>query len=247
MNDDSHDLLLGAYSMGILDRHEADAVEEHLATCAACSEELAELTEARDMLAEVPPEAFLEGAPDDGDLILQRTLRSVRVERSAGVAEERPGDAHPGPPRGVRAGRPRRFRPMLLLAAAAAVVVAAAGGVLIGRQQGHPVDPVPVAPPAGARAVTAVNKSIGATMTATVIPAEGWVRVKVQMNGAPVGLDCRIMVLAKDGSAHEAGSWRTSTSGKTPVVDGSALVPPANVAAVEVDTLQGKPLVIAQF
>jgi predicted anti-sigma-YlaC factor YlaD len=223
----NHDLLLGAYSMGVLDGGEAAEVEEHLATCAECRDELAELTETRDRLAEVPPEMFLDDVPGEAppDLVLRRTLRSVRAER--------------------------RSRTGLLVAVAAAVVLAAAGvggGVLIGRHGGTPAGPAPVsALPAGTRTATGVNQAIGATMTASLIPANGWVRVKVQMNGAPAGVDCRITVVAKDGSVRQAGSWRTSTSGKTPVVDGAAAVAPADVAAVKVETLQGKPLVTARF
>jgi anti-sigma factor RsiW len=223
----NHDLLLGAYSMGVLDGDEAAAVEEHVATCAACREELAELTETRDRLAEVPPEAFLDDVPGEAppDLVLRRTLRSVR--------------------RGER-----RSRRSLLVAVAAAVVVAAAGvggGVLIGRHDGASRPVAVSALPAGARTATGVNKDIGATMTASLIPADGWVRVKVQMNGAPAGVDCRITVVGKDGSVRQAGSWRTSTSGKTPVVDGAAAVAPADVAAVTVETLRGDPLVTARF
>jgi hypothetical protein len=224
----NHDLLLGAYSMGVLDGDEAAAVEEHVATCAACREELAELTETRARLAEVPPEAFLDDVPGEAppDLVLRRTLRSVR--------------------RGERRSR----RGLLVAAAAAAVVVAAAGvggGVLIGRHGGASRPVAVSALPAGARTATGVNKDIGATMTASLIPADGWVRVKVQMNGAPAGVDCRITVVAKDGSVRQAGTWRTSTSGKTPVVDGAAAVAPADVAAVKVETLQGEPLVTARF
>jgi hypothetical protein len=229
MNGDSHDLLLGAYSMGILDLAEAGVVERHLAGCAMCRQELAELAEVRDMLALVPPEALHEGPPADRDLVPR------------------------GTPRGVgRADHPRsaRFRSRLLVAAAAMVVVTVSvgGGVLVGRRGGGPAAPTPAtALPAGTRSVTTTNKALGITMTATVIPAVGWVRVKVQMNGAPAGIDCRIMVLATDGTARQAGSWRTSGSGKTPVVDGSADVAPAGVAAVEVDTAQGEPLITARF
>lgn len=86
MNHESHDVLLGAYSMGVLDRAEAAAVEEHLAGCAYCRREFAELNATRDRLAEVPPEAFLEPAEDAygaDDLVLRRTLRGVRASAAS--------------------------------------------------------------------------------------------------------------------------------------------------------------------
>jgi len=64
---------LGAYTLDALAPDEARAVEAHLAECADCRREVAELTELRGMLDTVPQEAFLDGPPDDGELLLQRT------------------------------------------------------------------------------------------------------------------------------------------------------------------------------
>ncbi len=112
---------LGAYALGALEPHEARELDEHLATCPECRAELAELEEMKQFLGEVPPEAFLDGPPEDGDLLLQRTLREVR--------ETTP----------VR----KKRTPWLLLAAAVVVVAGAlGGGVLIGRQTvGEPDEP----------------------------------------------------------------------------------------------------------
>ncbi len=63
-------------------RDRTRAVEEHLATCAACRRDLEDLTAVTDLLGEVPPEALLEGPPD-GDLVLHRTLRQIRAEAAA--------------------------------------------------------------------------------------------------------------------------------------------------------------------
>ncbi len=103
---------LAAYALGALDADEARAVDAHLATCAECRAQLRELSELEAALGEVPPEAFLDGPPEGGDLLLQRTLRRVRTER-------------------VRADRPRR----LLVAAGVAGLLAATlvGGTLLGR------------------------------------------------------------------------------------------------------------------
>lgn len=226
MTHECHDVLLGAYSMGVLDDQEAAAVEAHLAGCAACHRELAELNETRDRLAEAPPEAFLEPSGDaPEDLLLRRTLRSVR------------------------ANRPRRSHTRLLVAATvAAAVLGLGGGVLIGGHDGIPTAPASVtARPAGVRTATGANPAGGARLTASVLPANGWVRVKVRMTGVPPGVECRIVVTAKDGSTRPAGSWRTSAAADPPVVDGAAAVAPADVAAVTVATAGGEPLVTVPF
>jgi anti-sigma factor RsiW len=229
MNGDSHDMMLGAYTMGVLDPDEARHVEAHLSGCAACRHELAEFVKVRELLGQVPPEAFLdEPPPADGDLVLQRTLRDAHAERS--------GASSP----------PRRRRPVLMAAAAAAIVgvTGLGAGMLIGHQDGAATRSATMLP-SSARTVNATDAASGAKLRATMIPADGWVRVKVRMQGVAAGTNCRIMVLSKDGTEHEAGSWRTS--GATTEVDGSALVAPQEVAAVEVQTLSGKRLVTARF
>ncbi|MEU6603372.1 zf-HC2 domain-containing protein [Streptomyces flaveolus] len=72
--------LLGVYVLGILDVRERAELEEHTAECEVCQMELVELREMEAALYEVPPEAFLEGPPEEGSLLLQRTLRQVREE-----------------------------------------------------------------------------------------------------------------------------------------------------------------------
>ena len=109
---------LGAYVLGALGPDEAGVVEQHLAGCADCRQVVAELEETKSLLGEVPPEAFLDGPPDDGDLVLQRTLRAARS-----------GDPMPT---AAQPSTRRRWMP----AAAAAVIAAVAlgGGVLIGQR-----------------------------------------------------------------------------------------------------------------
>lgn len=56
---------LGAYALGALDPHEEHAVERHVATCDDCFNQLAKLLELRNLLSQVPPEAFFDGPTDD--------------------------------------------------------------------------------------------------------------------------------------------------------------------------------------
>src|SRR6266542_5857740 len=121
--------LLGAYVLGVLDADEVRMIEEHLAICADCRSELAELRSIHEMLGDVPAEAFLDGPPEGGDLLLQRTLRRVRSEAAA---VEQPGPRHSAGGAAKRAGGWQRFT--LVVASVAAIVAAALGsGFVIGR------------------------------------------------------------------------------------------------------------------
>lgn len=235
MNRQRHEeeVLLGPYLLGVLDDTDVRRVEAHTAGCETCREEVDALREMEEALGEVPPEAFVDGPPEGGDLLLQRTLRQMRAERT-----------------GVR----RRRRALTGLAAAAVLAgVFWAGTALPG--SGAPValppSPVPSAtasPPApvpGTRVASATDASSGARMTVRVTPAAGWVRVHAAVTGLPKGERCTLVVVGRDGSRTTAGSWVVGAGaregeGKGASLDGSAAVAPADVAALVVENEAGK-------
>jgi anti-sigma factor RsiW len=224
---------LGAYALGALEPDEAAEVEAHLATCAECRAEVAELAELKDFLGEVPPEAFLDGPPEDGDLLLQRTLREVRE-----------------PHRPSTVGKPAKRRSRWLLAAAAVVVVGGAlgGGVALGRTTAPDTTQDTVQPPvAGATQVTASDANSGATMAATVEPRDGWTWVRVQVTGLKPGDQCEMVVTDKAGKYWVAGSWLVSEKGAKDgsTFGGGVLIPPDQVRSVEIRTIQGEHVVTA--
>ena len=227
--------LLGAYALGVLDPDEITAIDQHVASCPACREDLADLVEMKDSLGEVPPEAFLDGPPEGGDLLLQRTLRAVRADKA-------------------RSGRQRLG--LIAAGVVALATVAAGAGVLVGRgtESGPPpqvLPPAPTAtapaPPVGVRTVSATDTATGASIDATVTPAAGWVRVHADVSGIKAGKECQLIVLSRNGTQVVAGSWLVSPKGEVEgtKLDGSALVAATEVAAVEVVTFDNEKLVSA--
>ncbi|HWD05589.1 MAG TPA: zf-HC2 domain-containing protein [Amycolatopsis sp.] len=230
---------LGAYVLGALEPEEAAEFERHLATCAQCRAELEDFRAMREALDEVPPEAFLDGPPEGGDLLLQRTMRQIR-------ADEQPAAARVTAP-AHRADRRGRRRGGAVVAAAAVAVVALGGGVLIGRGTA----PAPVTQQAavpGTREVSATNPATGASLTASVVPAPGWVRVHVAVKGLPQGEKCKLVITDRNGTHWDAGSWAVSEkwSREGFGLDGSALVAPSDVVSVGIVTLDGHDLVSAK-
>ncbi|WP_410644428.1 anti-sigma factor family protein [Amycolatopsis sp. lyj-346] len=230
--DESH-TQLGAYALGALDPGEAaDFERRHLQTCAQCRFDLNELVALRDSLDEVPPEAFLEGPPEGGDLLLQKTLRRVRDE------EER-----------VAPARTSR-RGLALVAAAVLVVAALGGGVLVGRQTASSdvAVPSPQSVVPGTKDVRATDASTGVQLAASVAPFQGWVRVNVAVKGVPAGEKCLLQVTTKEGQAVTAGSWQVSEKWESQgfSLDGSALVAPDDVKSVDIVTVDGRKLVSAE-
>ncbi|MEV7045293.1 zf-HC2 domain-containing protein [Amycolatopsis sp. NPDC051061] len=235
--DESH-TQLGAYALGALDPGEAaDFERRHLQTCAQCRFDLNELVALRESLDEVPPEAFLDGPPEGGDLLLQKTLRRVRDEEEAAP---------------VRSGRSTSRRGLALVAAAVLVVAALGGGILVGRQTGSSETPlaVPVQPTEvpGTKSVEGRDPTTGVQLAASVAPFQGWVRVNVAVKGVKAGEQCLLQVVTKEGQAVTAGSWKVSEKWESSgfSLDGSALVAPDDVKSVDIVTVDGRKLVSAR-
>lgn len=228
--------LLGPYVLGVLDEDDVRRVEEHVGDCVRCREEVAALREMEEVLGEVPEEAFLEGPPQGGDLLLQRTLRQVRGERAASA---------------------RRRVGLAGLAVAASLAAVFWAGTQLGgdREQvgALPAPPsptasaVPSAPVPGTRVASATDRGTGARMNVQVTPAAKWVRVHAAVTGIPAGERCRLVVVAKDGTRSTAGGWVVGTAehgeGKGASLDGSAAVDPANVREVLVENESGRTFV----
>ncbi|MCY0923228.1 MULTISPECIES: anti-sigma factor family protein [unclassified Streptomyces] len=223
--------LLGPYVLGVLDEQDVRRVEEHIGDCVQCREEVTALREMEAALGEVPEEAFLEGPPQGGDLLLQRTLRQVRNER-ASASRRRVGLAG--------------------LAAAASLAAVFWAGTQSGPGQVQAVPPVPSPtvsatpspPPPGTRVASATDRLTGARMTVRVTPAPQWVRVHAAVADIPAGERCRLIVVSRNGKRTIAGGWVVGSAehgeGKGAALDGSAAVDPADVKEILVENESGK-------
>jgi predicted anti-sigma-YlaC factor YlaD len=219
--------VLAVHALGALEEDERLPVEEHLDSCELCRAELDSLAVVRDALDLVPPEAWLEGPPDGGELMLRRMLRTVRAERTSWRL-------------------PRRT----VGVAAAVVLTVVAAGALVGRitapvAAARTVAAAPAPPVPGTRVGSVTDAATGARLTVRVEPAAGWVRVSAAVTGVPAGQRCRLVVVGRDGQHEIAGSWLVSAKGAADgtVLSGAALVAPQQVAAVRVENVDGQQFV----
>ena len=236
MTREEHDLeTVGVYALGGLDAAHARALEEHLAGCERCRTEYEQVRQAVASLGEVPPEALLDGPPEGGDLVLQRAIGQIRGESVRG----------------------RRRRQALATAAAVLLIgTALGGGVLLGHQTAPAPGAVPIvsSPPApapvpGTRVASTRDPTSGALLTVQLVPATGWVRIAAAVSGIPTGQRCRLWVVPRRGPRVLAGSWLVSATGarEGTTLEGSALVAPDQVSAIQVDNTSHRTFVTVRL
>jgi anti-sigma-K factor RskA len=170
---------VGAYVLGALEEHELEPFREHLATCAACREEVAQLQEVTDSLAIAVPRA--EASADVRERLMSVVRGEAELLRAAGDDADRP------PARTRSVWRWRVLPAVVATGALAAGVLIGALALNTGSSQQTQVIQATVLPPAGHNASAALRK-VGS-------------RVELQVTGMPAPALGRIYeVWLKDGS-----------------------------------------------
>jgi len=195
---------LGVYVLGAIDPAERAQVDEHLATCADCREELASLAGLPALLRRVPT---------------AEAERLTVADQAGSTADETPPD-HLLPSLLARTAQARRVRRWRELAAAAAVVVlalgaGAAGASLLGSGSG------PAAPPSSQgqasrtwHTVSTVDAHSGATLTVKYASVHWGTTMAVQVAGVPSGTACQFLVTDTQGHRFVVGGWRVEYQGR---------------------------------
>ncbi|HVV18097.1 MAG TPA: zf-HC2 domain-containing protein [Pseudonocardiaceae bacterium] len=223
---------LAAYCLDALPSDEVEEVNEHVRTCPDCQRDLAELRELREILDQVPPEALLDGEAEDSELLFARIQRAAE------------GGGQPDKP----VVRPRRggwWKRGLLVAAAVVLLAGAfAGGMLTQR---HAAPSAGQAQP-GTYTVSATDPATGVGMSMDVTEKRGWVALSGHFTGVTPGTPCDIYVVSRAGKKVLSGGWVAPPNADTAVitVEGSAVIDPRDIAAIEVDTTQGTRMVVAK-
>jgi hypothetical protein len=130
------------------------------------------------LMEELPPEAALNGPPQNADHLLRRTLGTVREERHQAVR---------------RRGRITAVTSTFMVAGVLA------GGVWLG--QGLGVGET-------ADALLQGTSSAGAHLAVQVTDTESGLRLVATVDGMQDGEACWLVVHTKDGRTFTAGSWR---------------------------------------
>ncbi|MGW0594259.1 anti-sigma factor family protein [Streptosporangium sp. NPDC002607] len=251
---------LGVYVLGALEPDERVLVEAHLAECAECAAELAELNGVATFLGRVSEDDVAQVASPP-TAVLERLL-SAKVKR-------------------------RRITRLMLFLAASVLVVGLGGGTfwaviqspgdvatvagsaapesaadLSTQEYAEPLSASASAPEARAKAsptsapsadsqlllapsdlrVTGGDGTIRAVVTASA--GQGATTVKVVLTGVAKGTRCRLDVIGDGGVRETAGNWTVNRAAydKSGAFTGTTTIPPERITSFEIATAEGRVL-----
>ena len=220
---------LGVYVLGAIEPGDRAQVDEHLATCADCREELASLAGLPALLRRVPTaEAERLAVADQADSATAETPRDDLL-----------------PSLLARTAQARRVRRWRELAAAAAVVVLALGAGAAGASL---LGSGPAAPPAAHgqashtwHTVSAVDGRTGAILTVKYASVHWGTLMTAQVSGIPAGTVCQFQVTDAQGHHMVVGGWRVEYQGRPAWYPASTSLTDSNLQSFQV-TAGGKVL-----
>ena len=184
---------LGVYVLGAIEPAERALVDEHLATCADCREELASLAGLPAMLRKVP---------------------LVEAERLAAATTELDPDAQPSEEMlkslVARTANVRRIHRWRRVTAAAAVIVLALGG---GAAAATVLEHGPAAPQVHWHEAVGTGPAAGVGLIVMYRSVPGATVIRAHVTGLPPGTGCEFRLVDSGGQHWALGSW-TEPSGK---------------------------------
>lgn len=224
---------LGVYVLGAIDPAERAQVDEHLATCPDCREELASLAGLPALLRRVPTAEA------------ERLAVADQVASADPAAEETAADEML-PSLLTRTARARRVRRWRELAAAAAVAVLALGAgaagasVLASGSSGSGSSShVQAAAKHTWHTVSAVDSVTGATLTVKYASMPWGTTMAARVLGIPSGTTCQFVVTDIHGHRFVVGGWRVDYLGGPIWYPASTSLSDASLASFQV-TAGGK-------
>ncbi|MEU7061969.1 zf-HC2 domain-containing protein [Streptomyces sp. NPDC046197] len=247
---------LGAYVLGTLPSAEAERVRAHLAECAECQAEHAQLAGLPALLATVTP------AEAAGQTVLAAdgNLADRLVARAAESAQGSSPEPHAVPavsrtPEGgvlerllqqAATRRRRTWRLQLAGAAASLTFIAAAVGgtwlAAIGSVGSVAAPPGPSAPTAW-RTFSGSDPTTGVSASVKVSPSAWGSVLQVSAKGAPAGITCRLQAVGPSGARADGATWRAGEYPPGTTIPGAVAMAPGAIEQFEILAGNGQKLV----
>ncbi|MGW2962647.1 zf-HC2 domain-containing protein [Streptomyces sp. NPDC001220] len=249
-------LALGGYVLGTLPPAEMEQVRDHLAECAECRAEHAQLAGLPALLATVTATEAAGRTVPAADEDLAGRLVARAAESAQGTLPARPAPTGVPPAReaGVlerllRQAAARRRRTwrlqlagaaaslMLMAGAAVGTWLATAGSLSSEARQPGPTATAPV------RTFSGNDPSTGVTASVKVSPSAWGSVLLVSAKGAPAGITCRLQAVGHGGVRADGATWRAGEYPPGTTVPGAVPMAPSAIEHFEIVAGDGQKLV----
>ncbi|WBP91179.1 anti-sigma factor family protein [Kitasatospora cathayae] len=252
-------LSLGGYVLGRLSPAETEQVRAHLADCAECQAEHAELAGLPALLATVSEaEAVGEVPPAPSEELADRLVQRAAASERAQPEPEPAATAVPlGPQRTGRSRLDRLLqqaasrrrtavrRQLVGVAAAATLVAAAASGgtwlATVASTGSQVAQPAPTSP-APVRTFSGTDPTTGVSASVEVSPAAWGSTLRVTAKGAPAGITCSLQAVGITGATATAATWQAGDYPGGAKVSGTVPMSPGMISHFEIDAGDGQRL-----
>lgn len=252
-------LVLGGYVLGTLPPAEMEQARAHLAGCAECRAEHAQLAGLPALLATVTAaEAAGQTVPAaDEDLVDRLVARAAESAQGSSPARPTVPAVPQVPQTGVlerllqqAAARRRRTWRLQLAGAAASLtfIAAAAGGTwlaTVGSVGSQATQPGPSAPTAW-RTFSGSDPATGVTASVKVSPSVWGSVLQVSAKGAPAGITCRLQAVGPGGARADGATWRAGEYLAGTTIPGAVAMSPGAIEHFEILAGNGQKLVTMQ-
>ncbi|MEU2717226.1 zf-HC2 domain-containing protein [Streptomyces sp. NPDC007205] len=249
-------LTLGGYVLGTLPSAEMEQVRVHLAACAECRAEHAQLAGLPALLATVAEAEASGRTVPTADSDLTDRLVARAAESAQGSLPEQPAvpAASQTPEGGVlerllqQAAARRRKSWRLQLAGAAVsltLIAAAAGGTwlaTIGSVGSQARPPGPTAPTVS-RTFSGTDPTTGVTASVKVSPSAWGSVLQISAGGAPAGITCRLQAVGPGGARTDGATWRAGEYPPSTTIPGAVAMAPGAIEHFEILAGNGQKLV----
>ena len=237
---------VGAYSMGLLEPADRQAFEDHLAGCAFCAAEIAQLSPLAGLLRGIDPAEVAVGPFEATPPAAARPQFPAWPPAAAFPAAE-PSPAAVSDLLRKRVARQReRTRWQVSLAAAAGIVLIS-GGVGIGLATApSPGSPAPAAVAVVGQLHSATDAATGATGTVGLVSKAWGTQVTMDLSNVRGPLECQLIAVSKSGEQRVVMGWLVPAAGYGVrghpahlVLAGGTSIKASDLARLEVTVVKG--------
>jgi hypothetical protein len=245
---------VGAYSMGLLEPADRQAFEDHLAGCAICAAEMAQLSPLAGLLRGIDPAEV--AAPSPETTPSAATMQSAATMPSPAItpaAAAGPFPADEPSPAAVtdllrrRAARQRQRNRWQISLAAAAGIVLIGGGVGIGLTAASSHNsPAPAAVAVVGQLHSATDAVTGAAGTVGLVSKPWGTQVTMDLSNISGPLECQLVAVAQNGEQRVVMGWLVPAVGYgVPahpahlVLEGGTSIMASDLSRLEVTVVKG--------